>query len=687
MQVLMQVLILMQRGKILLFSFFFITHCYHLPRKVPPVISPINIKEKLKTAKKLHNHGQQQQALLHLQDVVGESPFSDSADDAYMLMGQIYYKNERYKKSYKSYLSIVKSSTQSPIEINAYLGAAKSLYQLGRYDESFSLINQGLKHPSIDDKNNSNALVEMRELKDRIFDGLGDQVDALENLIYLSKVHPHAKQRMKYELKAVKIVNSHLNVEELLFVSKKELFAFIHPQAHFRLASHYYEERNFFKAQYHTNHISKKNWYLYEKAQRLFKQMVSRNKVHTKTIGVILPLTGKHSRWARKSLKGLQLSLGIFSELGNPGNSGGAGSLGKPASLEKPKSSGKPGDAYTLAVVDSRNHHDYARRAVENLVVENNVIAIVGGLLTKTATAISAKSQELGVPNISLSQKSYLTQVGDYVFRNALTSQILVRHLVQNAMVHRGMKRFAILYPNDPYGIEYANLFWNEVSARGGMIVSAQSYRPKEADFNNVVKRLVGTFYLEDRKEEYKIRLKKWMKQQRSRRARLTPPNDLLPPIADFDGVFIPDSTRAVGQIAPMLAYHDVKGPVLLGTNLWNHPSLIRRGQKYVEGALFVDGLSTSDDNFKKSEFFRRYQKTFGEEPDVFAAQAYDVGSLLKKIIDDSEVVSRVGLKENLIHIESFQGVLGTMNMSEQREFRRPILTFEVVEGKVNKSF
>ena len=42
---------------------------------------------------------------------------------------------------------------------------------------------------------------------------------------------------------------------------------------------------------------------------------------------------------------------------------------------------------------------------------------------------------------------------------NALTSEMLVRHLVKIAINQKKLKRFAILYPNDPYGIEYANLF------------------------------------------------------------------------------------------------------------------------------------------------------------------------------------------------------------------------------------
>ncbi|MBK7845679.1 MAG: hypothetical protein IPJ71_18745 [Bdellovibrionales bacterium] len=59
----------------------------------------------------------------------------------------------------------------------------------------------------------------------------------------------------------------------------------------------------------------------------------------------------------------------------------------------------------------------------------------------------------------------------------------------------------------------------------------------------------------------------------------------------DFEALFIPDGVRSVSQIAPMLAYQEVKGIKLLGTNLWNTPELAEKGEKFAEGAIFFDGL------------------------------------------------------------------------------------------------
>ena len=636
-----------------LFLFLFIVQCSY-PKKIPPISSPPDIKDQLERAKEFYIKGNTQKALSELQEIATEAPFSDSADDAYILMGEYYYEHGQYEKAYKAYLSIIQSETHSPIEIYAYIGALRSLNQLTQYNQALSLVNQGLqKRASFDNQD----IIKLREIKIIILNKLGSQIDSIENFISLSQEHPDEQYRKFYKTKAIEISTTHLNIKETLSILQRKKLKELHPFAHLNAATHYYKKKDFHKSKLHIKQI-KEGGTSYEFANQLLQKIKSLQTVHKKTIGVILPLTGKHERHAHKTLRGLQLGLGIFS----------------PVSTRSP---------YTLAVMDSTNNVDQARSAVQQLVVENHVIAIVGGLLSKTAHAISSKANELGIPNISLSQKPGITGLGDYIFRNALTSEMLVRHLVKIAMTQKALKRFAILYPNDPYGVEYANLFWDEVVARNGVITAVQTYDAKETDFNHVIKRLVGTFYLEDRQTEYKEALKKWMKQQRaSPRLRSNPPKNLLTPIIDFDAIFVPDNIRALGQIAPMLVYHNIKDTPLLGTNLWNDSSLIKRGQRYVEDSLFVDGFSLSGETFKNSKFFHKYQKTFKEDPGIFALQAYDTGLIIRKILD-SGAASRTEVRNLLSKTHQFKGSLGVLKLNQQREFLRPITGFQVVDGKI----
>ena len=257
-----------------------------------------------------------------------------------------------------------------------------------------------------------------------------------------------------------------------------------------------------------------------------------------------------------------------------------------------------------------------------------------------------------------------------------------VRQLVRSAMEDYGLKKFAVLYPNDAYGTEFANMFWDEVLARGGEIKGAQIYSPKETDFKSHVQRLVGTFYVSDREQEYKLRLDKWMQNQGKRSARSKPPEDLLPPIVDFDAIFIPDGARAVGQIAPMLLYNNVKGVKLMGTNIWNTPELIRRGKNFVNGSLFVDTVMANDPRLSQSQFAQNYKSIFGGDPGIFEIQGYDSALILRQVLVDG-ARTRSEVARGLSRLSQFPGALGSLKIQDNGEIDRPLLTLTIEDQKI----
>jgi ABC-type branched-subunit amino acid transport system substrate-binding protein len=194
---------------------------------------------------------------------------------------------------------------------------------------------------------------------------------------------------------------------------------------------------------------------------------------------------------------------------------------------------------------------------------------------------------------------------------------------------------------------------------------------------------LVGNYYSDDRAEEYKVRYRQYLEKNPKRNARqgAIATEEILPPIVDFDALFIPDSARAAGQIAPMLAYNDVDNLRLLGTNLWNNPSFVSRGQKFVENAIIVDGLYTGDRSFAASQFVREFKEVFGEEPGMIEAQAYDSGLLMRQMVG-SGASSRVDLQEKLAQVRAFPGAFGPLDMSATRELQRPISVLTVKNAK-----
>jgi ABC-type branched-subunit amino acid transport system substrate-binding protein len=270
------------------------------------------------------------------------------------------------------------------------------------------------------------------------------------------------------------------------------------------------------------------------------------------------------------------------------------------------------------------------------------------------------------------------------IFRNAFTSQMQVQRLVEIAMDDLHMSRFALLFPNDAYGTEYANIFWDEVKARGGAIVGAQPYDPKARDFRPYVQRLAGVFYIEDRYEEYKLALRKWQQKNPKRSARNAGPSfeDLIGPAADFDAVFVADGSDSARLIAPALPLYDLNHVRLLGTNLWNREELVEHKNRDIERAIFVDSLAPSDGPAANSNFVANYRAAFGEEPGVFELQAYDSALILRHLIANGET-TRMGVARQLTELKNFPGALGSLSSMPNREIKRPMVGLTVRDGKI----
>ncbi len=392
-----------------------------------------------------------------------------------------------------------------------------------------------------------------------------------------------------------------------------------------------------------------------QQANENLELLNSLSKVSSTTIGVILPLSGRSASVGHRVLKALQMGLGLHYGSSN----------------------------FQLAVVDTQGNPDRARRGVERLVREDNVVAILGALSSREAESASLKADELGVPLITLSQRSGITELSPYVYRNSLTPEMQIHHLVHTAMHQYGMRRFAILYPNDAYGVESANHFWDEVLARGGEVAAAQIYDPSMKDFRYVAQRLVGTFYIEARLDEYKARQKDFSLKAKKRSVRENiNPDDILPPVINFDAIFIPDSAKNLGQISAFLSYVGVKDVHLLGTNLWNLPGLSRRAGHFQNSLLFVDGYIQNSTEAKNSRFIAEFKSLFRDDPTMLEIQAYEGALMLQGLILNG-ANSRNDVVRRLRSIENFPGAVGLLNMTPEREIIRPLYSLTLRKGEI----
>jgi ABC-type branched-subunit amino acid transport system substrate-binding protein len=284
------------------------------------------------------------------------------------------------------------------------------------------------------------------------------------------------------------------------------------------------------------------------------------------------------------------------------------------------------------------------------------------------AEAAAKEAEKLWVPIITLSQKEGVNEIGGYVFRYFLSNEQQARALVEYAVLGLGYRRFAILYPNDNYGTRLVQLFWDQVDRLGGEIRGVEAYEPSQTDFADQIRKLVGLYYPRPESE-----IPAQSREGSANAEGSTEPlKEELLPIVDFDAIFIPDGYNQVGLIAPQLAYHDVTGIRLLGTNLWNSPKLVEMAAPYLQDSVFVDGFFTESNLPLTSQFVARYQESFGDKPGYLEAQAYDTMRLLVYGIHQPGVTSRPLLRNALLGIQGLSGVGGAASVGPDGEVHKP---------------
>jgi len=377
------------------------------------------------------------------------------------------------------------------------------------------------------------------------------------------------------------------------------------------------------------------------------------------TLGVVLPLSGRFARFGEQSLQGVLLAAGVF------GGDGG-------------------GPKVRVLVRDSAGRPERAAEAVRELASHEDVMGIVGPLLSPESAAAAEAAEAAAVPLVSLTAREQVARERPHVFRVRALPREEVELIVDNAMGDLAAHRFAILYPRDAYGRGLRRLFWEAVEERGGEIVAVASYDPNATDFGESIRSLIGydllsaqeKAVLEERsKLESKARRlppTQGAKLLEEARALTAPGGAPLPPILDFDALFIPETHEKVVLIAPQLAFHDARGVHLLGTGSWNDPSLVAIGRDHVEGARFAASFFAASPVPLVQRFAQAYEEAYAAPPAELAAQAYDAANLLllqlARGLDTREAVS-----EGLLEVDAQPGVTGVLSLAHGGR-KRPLL-------------
>jgi len=378
------------------------------------------------------------------------------------------------------------------------------------------------------------------------------------------------------------------------------------------------------------------------------------------TIGVVLPLTGPFARFGEASLRGALLAAGVFGE-----------------------PSGAP--RLRVRVRDSGGDPERAAQAVRELAAEEELVAVVGPMRSVACEAAAAVAEELGLPLLALTAREEVGRERRFVFRLRTKPEEDVQLLVDRARA-TGAERFAILYRDDSYGLAMRALFWDAVERASGQVVGVAPYDPEATDFADPIRNLVG-YELLERSERKLIEQRRELR----RRARRLPAEEALaaeeqaarlaradgwplPPLVDFDALFIPDNYQNLVLIAPQLAFHEAGGARILAPDGAYDRELLRLAHEHLRGALFAAHFFPESSVPWVRGFASGYEEVYGDVPDAFAAASYDAVRLLALQLAEGKG-ERESLRDGMLSLVPYPGVSGVIGVDELGEMRkRPFL-------------
>ena len=379
------------------------------------------------------------------------------------------------------------------------------------------------------------------------------------------------------------------------------------------------------------------------------------------TLGVVLPLTGAYASYGEASLRGVLLAANVF---------------------------GAENDTKIRVVVrNSDGDPSVAAAAVRNLAQLEDVVAIVGPLRSGSSEAAARVAEEEGVPLLTLTTRESIPQDRPHVFRLRTTPEDELRYLVDHAFQNLGARRFAVLYPEDTYGRGMRDHFWHMVDERGGWMVAAAAYDPDSTDFGEPIREMIGYSLLTRReqralaeREDFVRRGRRLKPSENAALAReiaeemIGPEGVKLPPVIDFDALFIPDDYEQLKGLLPQLAFNDLRGVQLLGAGNWNNQELIDVAQEHVSGAV-MSALFDPNSRFPfVEEFVTAYRSSFGVEPDAFSAQAYDAANIVLVQLARG-FQTREAVREGILRTQAYPGASGITSLRpDGNAKKRPFL-------------
>lgn len=298
-----------------------------------------------------------------------------------------------------------------------------------------------------------------------------------------------------------------------------------------------------------------------------------------------------------------------------------------------------------LVTYDTKLNKTEAVNAMKKAIEEDKVLAVEGPMTSGEMFAAGPIAQQSGVVAFGTGTTAPgITDLGNFIFRNAIPGKLGIPITVEKAHQKFGFKKVAILYSNNNDQMVGEHQIYTDLFKKMGLdVVADETFADKDTDFS----------------------------------AQLTKIQQANPDVICVAGLYqesalIAKKAREMGMNQP-----------IIGGNGFNSPAYIKQAGTAADGSLVATPWNPESDTPKAKHFIEAFKAKYGHEPDQFAAQAYDAMYLMHEAAEKAGTTTdRKKFRDTLAGIKGFEGATGKFEFDANRDPKMDLTVLQVKDGK-----
>ena len=275
-----------------------------------------------------------------------------------------------------------------------------------------------------------------------------------------------------------------------------------------------------------------------------------------------------------------------------------------------------------------------AYQKLQNTVKPDVVISVGIGDLAVIPLAEKDKTPLM----LSVSSASGLPAMGDYIFRYFTNADLDAPVMADYAVNKLNLKKIAVLYLQDQFGLDYKNVFSKEIAKDGGQITGTEAFQYSDFDYKTQIVKLNAK---------------------------------------GFDSIYLIGLDYQLQTAMKEIRELGINKQILSIGTIATRDSIDKTGIA-IEGvyvtAFCVDGIP--------KDYVEKFQEKYSSYPGFFSELGYDIGQMIISAAK-SKGAGREGIRAGLSEIKNFPTNTGLVSADKYGEMVMPVCVKKITGGKI----